>query len=384
MDKGNYTTMMEALADVPDPRARRGVRFSWGLLLGLVGAAMVAGNQHGRAIGQWVREYADTLSALLGTEDGKLPSESTLRRALRDLDLSQLESRLARLAVGDEQGYDGGMLRGQSMDGKQVRGCGAHGRMMHLLSVASHGDGAVLAQVEVGTKENEIVAAPKLLEGLELRGTVTTMDAMLTQHKIARQILGQGGHYLMVLKENQPGMHQAIAELFEVGSWMPSEIGTRYWKYESLGKAHGRLEKRTLESSTVLGGWVRWPGVGQVMRRTCERVILATGELRREVSYALTSLTPEEAGPERLEGLWRGHWGIENRVHHVRDVTMGEDAGQAYTGSTPQALAALRNCIIRILRRSGWTSIADALRHYAAHPTRTLALIGAIPPPTLT
>ncbi len=91
----------------------------------------------------------------------------------------------------------------------------------------------------------------------------------------------------------------------------------------------------------MLDGWLRWPGLGQVL--------LATGELQREVRYAVTSLAPQQAGPKALEALWRGHWNIENRVHYVRDVTMGEDAGQAYTGSTPQALATLRNCIIRYI-----------------------------------
>ncbi len=384
MDRAHYTTMMEALAELPDPRARRGVRFPWRLLLGLVGAAMVAGNRHGRAIGQWVREYADTLIALLEPEGGKLPSESTLRRALRDLDPAQLQARLSRLAIDGAREDGDGRLRGQSMDGKQVRGCGAHGRLMHLLGMARHEDGAVLTQVEVGSKENEIVAAPQLLKGLELVGTVTTMDAMLTQRRIAQQIRSQGGHYLMVVKDNQPGMRDAIAELFEVESWMPSEIGTRYWKYESTGKGHGRLETRTLECSTVLPGWLDWPGPGQVLRRTCERVMLVTGEVEREVSYAVTSLLPAQAGARELEGYWRGHWAIENRVHHVRDVTMGEDAGQAYTGSTPQALAAFRNSLIGLLRRSGWKSIADALRHYAAHPGKALAFVGAIPTSTLT
>ncbi len=379
MDGSYYTTMMEALADVPDPRARRGVRYPWRLLLALIGTAMVSGNKHGRAIAQWVREHTEALAELLGPEGGRLPSESTLTRALAFVDVSELEGRLGELSDGVRRRDVG--LRGQAMDGKQVRGSGAHGRIMHLLGVARHEDGAVLAQVEVGSKENEIVAAPKLLEGLELRGTVTTMDAMLTQHKIAWQILRQGGHYLMVVKENQPLLREAIVELFEVGSWMPSEVGTRYWKHESSGKGHGRLERRTLESSTVLPGWLRWPGVGQVMRRTCERVILATGELQREVSYAVTSLVPQQAGPKELERYWRGHWSIENRVHYVRDVTMGEDAGQAYTRSTPQALAVLRNCIISLLRRNGWKSIADALRHYAAHPDKALALVGAIPPP---
>ena len=234
MDGGHYTAMVEALAEVPDPRAKRGVRYSWGLLLTLVGAAMVAGNRHGRAIGQWVGEHARVLGELLGSRDGQVPSEATLRRVLRDVDVVQLEACLARLAAGSVSSSasagDEGRLRGQAMDGKRVRGCGAHGRTMHLLSVAGHGDGAVLAQVEVGTKENEAVAAPGLLGCMELCGTVTTMDAMLAQREIARQILGQGGHYLMVVKENQPGMREAIAELFEVGGWMASEVGTRYWR----------------------------------------------------------------------------------------------------------------------------------------------------------
>ncbi len=134
-----------------------------------------------------------------GAEGGKLSGESTRKRAIALVDVSELEGQLIGLSAGARQA---GGLRGQAMDGKQVRGCGTHGRLMHLLSVARHGDGAVLAQVEVGTKENEIVVVPELLEGLELGGTVTTMDALLTQRKLAGQILGQGGHYLMVVKDN--------------------------------------------------------------------------------------------------------------------------------------------------------------------------------------
>ncbi len=376
MDRGYYTTMVKALSEVPDPRERRGVRYPWVLLLTLIGAAMVGGQKHGRAIAQWVREHTEVLVGLLEPEGERLPSESTLRRALRSVDVIELEARLAEFNGG--VGTNGEELKAQAMDGKQVRGVGAHGRQLHLLSVARHDSGAVLAQIEVDSKENEIAAAPRLLEGLKLSGTVTTTDAMLTQRALARQILGQGGHYLMVVKENQPGILEAISELFEVGSWMPSEVGTRYWRYRSFEKGHGRLEVRILESSTVLQDWLDWPGVGQVMRRCCERVRVATGEVERETSYAVTSLTPEQAGPEALEGYWRGHWSIENKVHYVRDVTMGEDAGQAYTGSTPQAMAALRNGIIGLLRREGWSRIADALRHYSAHPDKALRLIGAI------
>ncbi len=367
------------MSEVPDPRARRGVRYGWGLLLTLVGAAMIAGQKHGRAIAQWVKEHAQVLTEELDPPEGRLPSESTLRRALCLVSTVELEARLgAYLRELEQQAVAGGTGRspGLSLDGKAVRGAGAHGRKLHLLSVATHGGGTVLSQVEVGDKTNEIGAAPALLRGLDLSGAVVTVDAMLAQRGLAAQILRQGGDYLMVIKENQPLTYEAISELFEVGGWMPCEVGERYWKHSSHGKGHGRLETRVLESSTVLPEWLDWPGVGQVMRRTCERVRMATGEVEQETTYAVTSLVPERAGPQQLEGYWRGHWGIENRVHYVRDVTMGEDAGQAYTGSTPQAMAAIRNALIALLRKKGWNSIADALRHYNAHPKKALALLG--------
>ena len=119
-----------------------------------------------------------------------------------------------------------------------------------------------------------------------------------------------------------------------------------------------------------------WPGVGQVLRRTCERLEMTTGELSREVTYGVTSLRPEEASAEEIESLWRGHWGIENKVHYVRDETMGEDRGQMRRGQAPQALAALRNGILSLLRSQGVSRIADALRHHGASVEDALAFVG--------
>ena len=122
-----------------------------------------------------------------------------------------------------------------------------------------------------------------------------------------------------------------------------------------------------------------WPGVQPVLRRECERIVQQRGKVTRIVTYGLTSLAPRAATPAQGEGFWRGHWTIENRTHYVRDVTMGEDAGQAYRGSTPQALAALRNGLLTLLRCRGWTNIADALRTYAASLPEALKLIGVLP-----
>lgn len=107
--------------------------------------------------------------------------------------------------------------------------------------------------------------------------------------------------------------------------------------------------------------------------------MLKTGAISHETTYGITSLQPEQAGPVQLETLCRGHWTIANRVHYVRDVTMGEDANQAHRGHAPPALTALRNAILSLLRRLGWANIAAAFRHYGASVECALALIGALP-----
>ena len=125
-----------------------------------------------------------------------------------------------------------------------------------------------------------------------------------------------------------------------------------------------------------------WPGVQQVLRRESERVRLKTGEVTHAVTYALTSLRAEEATVEELAGLWRGHWAIENRRHYVRDVTLGEDACQMHVGAAPQALAAVRNALISLLRSDGWKNIAAGLRHFSTSVHDALQFIG-VPSPRL-
>ena len=190
----------------------------------------------------------------------------------------------------------------------------------------------------------------------------------------------------MVAKQNQPQLYCSIEQLFASPPWLAKEKTLSYRIFCKTEKGHGRMEKRTLESSWVLceandalklPKYLNWPGVKQVMRRTCRRVKLSTGEISEEVTYGITSLGWEEATAKELERLWRGHWTIENRVHYVRDVTMGEDQNQMRVGNAPQVLAAVRNGIISLLRVSGWTSIAEALRHYSAALSNALHLINS-------
>ena len=136
----------------------------------------------------------------------------------------------------------------------------------------------------------------------------------------------------------------------------------------SGGRAHGRIEKRILKVVTVTAG-LAYPHAAQAIQVTCRTRRPGTRRWRTETGYAITSLPAAHARPDQLAAWIRGHRKIGNQLHWVRDVTFGEDASTARTGTGPHVLAALRNLVIRILRLSGRASIARALRRTARDPT---------------
>jgi len=390
MDTGQYSTLMDALKTIPDPRKPRGKRHTWLHVLTLLVAALASGEKSARAIAHWAKLHADQLQHLLPSLHA-IPSVSTFLRTLRQIDASLLDQLLTLYTASLPSASDhtgciitkqGEVLQGQALDGKTVRGASAHGDKTHLVSLVQHGSAVTLAQTEVAAKQNEISAAPTLLRERDLSGTVTTGDALLTQRAQAHQIRTQGGHYLMIVKRNQRQLWDDLELLFRIP---PIVADQETWdQVTTVSKGHGRLVTRTLECGTGLAEALDWPGVAQVVRRRCERLVVKTGKRTSEVSYGITSLPPSEAGAAQVEALWRGHWTIENRKHYVRDVTLGEDHNQMHTGDAPRVLATLRSALIDLWRWKGWTNIADAVRDGAACVQRTLTLIGAIPDPTLT
>ncbi len=374
MDIPQYSTLAAALAAIPDPRHARGKRHAWSGILTLLCAALVSGQRSGRAMGQWVTEHADEIRSHLALGQRPVPSTSTLRRALQLMDVSVLEAHLATWSQALPVPPSTLPWHGHAIDGKAIRGAQAYGEKVHLVSLVQHETGIIRQQVRVRAKSNEITAVPNLLAERNLHNMVITVDAHLTQQTIARQVLAQGGHYLMVVKENQPELYADITLLFQA-PYVPDATDA-YACYVGHSKGHGRLETRRLERSAALNDYVNWPGVGQVLRRTCERHSMKTGKVSSEVTYGITSLSVQDATAAHVEALWRGHWSIENKVHYVRDVTLGEDAGQIHCGTAPQALAALRNGLLSVLRSHGATNIAAAVRHHGASLQRIFALIG--------
>src|SRR5665811_297704 len=222
--------------------------------------------------------------------------------------------------------------------------------------------GTVLGQLAVTAKSNEIPAVRTLLATFDLDGVVVTVDAMHTQTDTAQLIVGAGGDYVFTVKGNQPKLYAACKAL----PWR--DVPAR----RVTSKGHGRRVTRTIKVVTA-PIWVEFSGAAQVAQ--VRRTVTRNGKKTVEVVYLITSADARAACPTTLAAWVQGHWGIENRLHYVRDVTFDEDRSQVRTGAAPQVMASLRNLAISLLRLAGWTNIAHALRHHAADNKRALALL---------
>jgi predicted transposase YbfD/YdcC len=376
MDTCEYSTLLDALTAVPDPRHARGQHLEWSLILGVIASAILSQQRSAAALAHWVHAHAAVLLAAFQPARGRLPSEATLRRALRQVDVTHLEQCLSRLRPVPVPGASAATpsaLHGYAIDGKYVRGAGVHGCPTFLVSMVRHHHGTVVAQTRVPSAQHERTGVREILLGQDLHGKVITRDAGLAHPALAAQIRAQGGHYFMVVKRNQARLYQELTWYFAT----PPLLCDQPWRSaQTMTKGHGRLELRRITCTDDLDGYLQWPDVQQVVQRICERTLRKTGVPSEAVTYGLTSLPAADATAADLATLWRGHWTIENRVHYVRDVTMGEDAHQMYTGNAPQALAALRNAWLNVLRALGWTNMAAALRHYSWSLTDALQVLG--------
>jgi predicted transposase YbfD/YdcC len=142
----------------------------------------------------------------------------------------------------------------------------------------------------------------------------------------------------------------------------------------SVDRGHGRREVRHLVASTALNDYLDWPGLAQVLM--IERRWEEWGEQKTAMRYAVTSLPPAVADARPLLALVRGHWQIENGLHYVKDVTLGEDRSLIHTGHGPSIMAILRDTVVSVLHQAGWRTIAERLRYYGGHPKEVFALLG--------
>ncbi|MFE0646950.1 ISAs1 family transposase, partial [Streptomyces sp. NPDC058877] len=327
---GELPGLLVRLSRLPDPRRRRGRRHPLSYILAVAACAVLAGAKSITAIAEWAADAPDRLlfccGATLRDPDRpcRAPSEATVRRVLQRIDGDAFDAAIggwltdraaACHAAGQDRHPPARPVRAAiAVDGKTLRGAiRDDGRRVHLLSTL-RGDGIVIAQREVDAKSNEITAFRPLLDPLDLTGAVVTFDALLTQTDHAKYLVEEkDAHYIAVLKGNHPTLHTLVKDL----PWKEVPLMDR-----TRTAAHGRDEIRRLKAVTAPR--LPFPHAGQALQIVRRRRTMRTGKVSLERVYAVTSLKAHQATPADLAERVRGHWAIENREHHVRDVTFGE------------------------------------------------------------
>jgi predicted transposase YbfD/YdcC len=373
-DVGSLYDRLEQLAD---QRKARGKRYPLAVLLLLIILAKLAGEDQPHAIAEWARERQDELIELLPLTRASLPCANTYRNAAsRAVKPDELQKLVSEFLHSQPQA---GVCVLLCMDGKTMRGtlCPTNESGVHLLVAYLPDECLVLLQVQVDVKTNEITTAPQVLKSLDLRGKVVMGDAMHTQRAISLQIVNAGGEYVWLAKDNQPRLRADIESLFtpEVCGPGSSPQPTDFEVARQSDKGHGRIEVRTLTTSSLLQNYADWPAVAQVFKLQRAVRTLANQPLRSEVVYGLTSLTRAEADPARLLELTRAYWGIENGLHYRRDVTLHEDATRMKSEKAAQVWATLNNLLVGLLPRLPFDDLPQLRRHCAAHLEQAVDLL---------
>jgi predicted transposase YbfD/YdcC len=366
LEKAALVSVYEILDAVPDPRGKHGLRYELSFLLTCLLAALLCNCNSTEAVAQWCREHVQWLRQLFGTRAFLTPSGSLYRKLLPRLDVQTVEEVLGRWVQAT---LHAAVDEPIALDGKTVRGARTGEQAApHLLSFCTHDSQETLFQVRVSEKTNEIPVAKAVLPTLPIAGRVVTADALHTHADFMQLTHTEHGKSLLTVKQNQPTLYANLATYF-------ADPQACYQQAETWDRHRGRVEHRVIRTSHEMNAYLapEWPLIAQVAEVT--RTVTCKGETSTEVVYLITDLSPQEASPLRLLSLVRGHWGIENRSHYVRDVSFQEDRSRLRTGNAPQLLATFRNLAISLIHRVGSSQISATRRSFSYHPHQALALL---------
>lgn len=342
--------LMDCLGEIEDPRRpSNGTLHDFRELLVMAIAAVLSDSDTVEDIASWARMRESWLRRFLVLKNG-IPSEDTFLRVFRLIDPKQFEACFRRWVGSVVTALQGTI----AIDGKTARGSGSGGEdAIHMVSAFATELGIVLGQEKVCGKSNELSAIPQLLETIYLKGFLVSIDAQGCQKAVAGQIVGKGGDYLLTVKGNQPGLLQSIQNAF-------LDRTDEATSYERVEKSHGRL---VIQIASVLpakgivdtNAWPHCQVIGRIdsVRKVGEKV----ADLEQRYYIASRPLTPEQ-----LARAVRSHWDIENKLHWVLDVTMGEDASTVRKDNAPQNLSLLKKIVLNLIRLDATDPVKCSLR----------------------
>ena len=341
MEKLQRIVFLEYFEELDDPRQSAKVLYPLDeiLLLSLCGA--ISGCEDFTDITLYGDEKLDFLRTLLPFTHG-IPSHDALNDLFRDLDAMAFGKAFTAWAASLSAHVPGLV----SIDGKTLRGSRDGAKApLHLVSAWAGEQRRVLGQVATHEKSNEITAIPELLDMLVLKGAIITIDAMGCQKAIADKIRERGADYVLALKGNHGDLHDDVKTFFE------SAEGKDLPVHETVDADHGRIETRRYSMTDDIDwliernpGWRDLASIGMV-ESLCEK----NGITTRQVRFYLCSITTNLL---IFAAAVRGHWGIENSLHWVLDVTFREDFGRARKDHAPQNFAIIKHAAINIINKS--------------------------------
>lgn len=288
---------------------------------------------------KWLDQFVDMTNGV--------PCIRTFKRVFSILDPKDLERIQRTLASfikekksGEIVSFDGKVMRGTSCSEKDLKA-------IHMLNAWSHDNGICIGHMKVDDKSNEITALPKLMELLDLKDTIVTADALNTQKTIAKKTMSMNADYVLPVKRNHPTLFEEIKTLFKDAE-TKKDLSVASDNYETIEKSHGRIELRKYHSldATKLPSAADWEGlqsIGMVIRNRTEK-----GKTSREIEYYVSSC---KVDARLLEKVVRGHWGIENSLHWVLDVSFREDKLRYRDRIGVQNLASIRKLVLGALAK---------------------------------
>ena len=345
-------TIAQHFADLKDPRVERTKLYPLMDIVLIALCAIICGAEGWEDMQEWGEARLPWLREHLGMQlPHGIPTDDTFRRVFSALDPTSFQSCFVEWVQAIQVSTKGHVI---ALDGKTLRRSfdrATGKKAVHMVSAWASHNRLVLAQMAVDEKTNEIKAIPELLALLDLSGAIVTIDAMGCQKAIAKQIVAQGGGYVLALKGNQERIHEDVRNFFEHAQ-QHAFLDVAHDVFTQLDKDHGRIETRRCTKVNLCdleGRWSdvqqEWSGLASLLRIESERRI--GDKISQETRYYLSTLVG--SAREGLRAV-RHHWGIENRVHWVLDVSFDEDRCRIRKDHAPTNLATLRHMALNVLR----------------------------------
>lgn len=359
-------SFLDHFSDLEDPRSKRNQLYSMAEILLSAFCAMIAGSLGWQDVQDYANSKINYLKKMLPYKNGT-PSDDTFRRFFRSIDPESFQRKFREWVTETQPHLSSKVI---AIDGKSSRhSFDGAAKMLHTVSAYATDARLVLAQEKVSEKSNEIKAIPEVLEWLDIKGNIVTIDAMGCQHKIADKIVSKQGDYILALKGNQGSLSEDVQKCFSENKTLDV--------FEDYDKGHGRIEHRKCyvinDVDKLKKTHPLWKSINSIVKIESSREIKET--ISHETRYYISSL---KGNSQKVLHAVRSHWAIENSLHWVLDMSFSDDQSRIRKENAPQVMAIMRHAALNLLQLKKATMKRMSIRRLQKMADRDDAVLSSI------